>query len=163
MVRNRPLHCVLYGLLLIFSAISVVTAETDIPAQYSEEEIQEYKVNFQRNAQVVLRTLDLWAKSWVYLNIENYLSCYSPDFKGKGFSTAKAWQNNRRKRFAAQKDIELSISELEVLATANNTFIVTFTQAYKSDTYSDKTRKEIRLKYIDEKWLITAEKVLKSL
>jgi hypothetical protein len=37
---------------------------------------------------------------------------------------------------------------------------VLIVQKYQSDTYSDKVNKEITLKFVDNKWLITRERVL---
>lgn len=162
MVKNSRRITATWVCLLLAVSMNLY-ADEKIPGQYSEEQIQQYKENFQRNAQVVLRTLDLWAKSWVYLNIDNYLSCYAADFVGEGYADPEAWRNSRRQRFSTEKQIELAIANMEVLATAPDTISVTFVQTYKSKTYTDKVQKQIVLKYIDNKWLITAEKILKTL
>ena len=36
---------------------------------------------------------------------------------------------------------------------------ITFRQKYQSDTYSDEVNKEITVKMINDKWLITRERV----
>jgi hypothetical protein len=150
-------------LFLITVAPGIAVSDDKNTPQLSEEQIQAYKDLFKQDAQDVLATMDRWAKSWVYQRIDSYLDCYSPDYRARGFASHDAWAQNRRQRFLSQDNIELAISNMQVLSTGQNEFTIRFEQSYRSDNYSDKTLKEVILHKIDDNWLITSENVLKQL
>lgn len=160
-LNNFLPHVVILLLLTIAPGIAVCD-DKNIP-QLSDEQIQAYKELFRQDAQEVLKTMDRWAKSWVYQRIDAYLACYSPDYKSNGFASHDAWVKNRRQRFQQQNNIEIAISNMQVLSTDQNEFIIRFEQTYHSDTYSDKTLKEIILHKINNNWQIVSENVVKNL
>ncbi len=100
-----------------------------------------------------------WAAAWQSRDVGKYLAAYAPSFKPEKGSHA-AWEKQRKSRVGKAKRIELKLADVQVKPTGTNKATATFTQSYKSDTYSDKSKKELNLELIKGKWLITRERTL---
>ena len=70
-----------------------------------------------------------------------------------------AWEKGRKKRLSSPTFIKITLSNISINFRGENLAKVYFEQEYQSDTYRDKVNKEITLKMIDNKWLITRERV----
>jgi len=104
--------------------------------------------------------IDLWAASWSDKNVVQYLAYYSEEFKVPGKQSRRQWEVLRRSRLQRPKSIEVTIDYEKIEITASNSAVVVFNQRYESDIFSDRTRKEFRLKKEGEFWLIVSERSL---
>lgn len=109
--------------------------------------------------QAATTAVNEWAAAWQARDVDKYLAAYAPSFKPEKGSHA-AWEKQRKERVGKAKSIELKLADVQVKSTGANKATATFTQSYKSDTYSDKSKKELNLELIKGKWLITRERSL---
>ncbi|MGH8505332.1 MAG: L,D-transpeptidase Cds6 family protein [Stenotrophobium sp.] len=100
-----------------------------------------------------------WAAAWQARDTGKYLAAYAPNFKPEKGSHA-TWEKQRKERVGKAKSIELKLADLQVKSASANKATATFTQNYKSNTYSDKSKKQLDLELIKGKWLITRERSL---
>ncbi len=113
-------------------------------------------INNEESARVAISQ---WANSWSSKDVEAYIASYASEFKpSKGLSRS-TWEKGRRKRLSNPSFIKITLSNVKIDFRGEGLAKVLFVQEYKSDTYSDKVNKEITLKFIDNKWLITRERV----
>jgi len=147
---------------LISSFLAIMLGINASAIAVDDSELGNNPEGFKRTAKQVIKVMDKWARSWARLDAVGYISCYSPDYIGKGFPSHFAWAASRQHRLQNQKDIKLSLSDVQLMSTRQGFFNVTFTQHYKSDTYQDVTRKQLEFKLIDGQWYIVAEKNLAS-
>lgn len=101
-----------------------------------------------------------WAEAWSARDAEKYLAGYAADFKPAGMSRAK-WEAQRRERIGKSQSIEVKVSDLKVKLRDDTHASATFRQDYRSDAYSDSTRKTLKLEKTGDAWLIVAEQATK--
>lgn len=102
----------------------------------------------------------LWAEAWSARDVEQYLSSYAAGFKPAGMSRAK-WEAQRKERIGKANSIAVEVSDLKIKLRDDSHASATFTQAYRSDTHQDSTRKTLKLEKLGDAWLIVAEQVAK--
>jgi tetratricopeptide (TPR) repeat protein len=105
----------------------------------------------------VRSAVSAWAAAWREQDVDAYLASYVPDFAPGGLSHA-AWAAQRRARIGAPKRIELTLSNLNVAERGPDAATASFTQDYRSDTFTGVTRKTLELVRRDGRWLISAER-----
>jgi murein L,D-transpeptidase YafK len=103
-----------------------------------------------------------WVAAWAAKDVEKYLASYAPDFKPANGMSHKAWDAQRRERVRKSKSIAVDSSEIAVDEAGEKTVNVSFVQVYRSDVYKDTTKKTLKLKKIDDKWLIVSEQASKQ-
>ncbi len=105
-------------------------------------------------------TIDAWARAWSERDAERYLSFYAAGFlPDRGMSRA-AWENNRRKRLQAPRNITIAIRDLHLQPVGENRIIARFAQDYAADSYRETgTRKMMLLVREAGGWRIAAETV----
>ncbi|MBL4682375.1 MAG: hypothetical protein JKY88_16860 [Pseudomonadales bacterium] len=132
-----------------------VLAETKaIPLNLNVDELtEEARTNIES-------MIDLWAAAWSDKNVVQYLAYYSDEFKVPGQQSRRQWEGLRRSRLQRPKSIKVTIDYEKVEITATNSAVVVFNQRYESDIFSDRTRKEFRLKKEGESWFIISERSL---
>lgn len=101
-----------------------------------------------------------WAKDWANQEIDGYLNTYSKDFVPSGNLNLAQWQQQRRQRLTRPDHIKIELSEIEVLALNAEHARVRLTQTYRSDRYSDQTRKEFQMINEGGRWRIRSERTL---
>ncbi len=69
------------------------------------------------------------------------------------------WEKDRRKRLRRPSFIKITLSEVKINLHGKDYAEIKFTQAYQSDTYGDKVKKEILMRKVSGGWLITQERV----
>lgn len=102
----------------------------------------------------------LWASAWAGQDVEAYLEAYSENFVPTGRLSLAQWQAQRRQRLARPDSIELELDEMEVLIFDARHARVRLTQSYRSDRYSDVTRKEFQMVRENGHWRISSERTL---
>jgi hypothetical protein len=105
----------------------------------------------------LIETVDLWGAAWSDKNVPQYLSNYSKDFVVPGKLDRKSWEGLRRARLNRPKYINVSITHEKINFISPDTADVYFEQTYRSNTYSDVTRKQLRLRKEGHAWMILTE------
>lgn len=108
--------------------------------------------------QEVVKTLESWAKSWANRSYADYAALYATNFQPSDASGKEAWF--KRKQALMEKtnfiQVELKVSTIRF---SGEKATVLLTQRYKSDRYTDTSRKELVLTAEDGNWKILREKV----
>ena len=107
--------------------------------------------------------LNSWAAAWSGQDVEAYLDAYSERFVPAGTQTLAQWEAQRRQRLSRPERIEVALSEIEVLVFDARRARARVVQAYRSDRYSDVTRKEFQMVNEGGRWLITSERTIEVL
>lgn len=107
----------------------------------------------------ILATLQDWTRVWSARDVEGYLGFYAADFKPVRQSRAQ-WVSERRERLGNAQSITVTLEEPKVQMAGANRAIVNVVQQYSSSSYSDRTRKQLILVKVGERWLISSEKTL---
>jgi ketosteroid isomerase-like protein len=123
-------------------AVPGTTAETALPDQPA-----------------VLAAVEYWAASWSSRDVAAYLACYSGDFRPAGDASRGAWEGQRRARILGTRRIEIVLSDLQVSWLEAGDARVKFRQTYKSERFSDTTRKVLVLRKGTDGWKIVTEEV----
>ncbi len=101
--------------------------------------------------------LNSWKRAWSNQNLEEYLSCYSDDFVGKGWDKTQ-W--GIAKEYVFEKNSFLKINYLVLdVKKSNDLLVVELQQTYRSDEYCDVTRKILKLKKDNTSYNIFREDV----
>lgn len=104
----------------------------------------------------ILATLEGWRNAWASRNVAQYLAYYTPQFKGE-YSSRAAWEAARKERMGSAKFIHLDLLDVKILITDVDAARLSFTQSYKSDSYSEAGAKSLYLVKRNGKWLIDRE------
>jgi len=108
----------------------------------------------------VIQAVKEWAQAWQDQNIHAYLASYSEQFTPpQGLSQAK-WKAQRQRRLSRPGHIEVTLDDIAVGFDDATHARVEFIQGYRSDTYRDKTRKQLLLYGQDGVWQILKETTL---
>ena len=108
---------------------------------------------------IVELSINQWVNSWSSKDVEAYIASYASEFKPSRGLSRNAWEKGRRKRLANPAFIKITLTNVVVDFRGGDLAKITFRQKYQSDTYSDEVNKEITVKMINDKWLITRERV----
>jgi tetratricopeptide (TPR) repeat protein len=114
------------------------------------------KVEIQTVAAVKQSVLE-WSVAWSAQNINAYLAFYAADFIPPDGKSIEQWRLLRQKRLSQPGSIKVSIADLVVEMTSTTNARATFTQNYQSDVYSDRVKKTLILKLVNNRWLIAQE------
>ena len=96
-----------------------------------------------------------WSRAWQSLDLDSYMSFYSPAFQSKGLDY-KGWRERKAKVFQRSKRIKVEVSDLWV--TVEGTYAVaSFTQRYHDQIVSDVGEKTLELVNSGNAWQIVAE------
>lgn len=109
----------------------------------------------------LLSITESWARAWSNKDLDAYLDFYHTKFKpSKGLSRS-AWEKQRRRRISKPRFIKVKISYPAVKSLGNERARITFVQSYRSNTYSDETRKSLDMERSEDGWKILREVALK--
>ncbi len=101
-----------------------------------------------------------WAKAWSGQDITAYLGCYADKFTPSGGKTRQGWEAQRRSRLANPKKIDIQLVDFEFVQRNDGSLQVELIQIYKSDVYSDRTKKSFVLAAEESNWEILRERSL---
>lgn len=151
-------------LIVVFSALAILLTMLLINGDSTENTSHSNNIPKSSENKKKITITESEVKNFIYqwqtnqnnINIDAYLSQYSPDFQGvkrtKGGKTIymnySEWADDRRKMYSSAKNLYIGVSDLVVkeLNTDNNTATVEFYQKYSSQKYSDEGQKVIKLK-----------------
>ncbi len=135
--------------------VKEVEVQKPAVAPVEKENAEEVKA---KNRNAVEESIKNWANAWSAQDLEKYLASYGKDFvPPKGLSRA-AWEKERRIRLRKPRFIKVTLSDMKINLHGKDYAEIRFSQSYQADTYSDKVRKEILMRKVEGKWLITQER-----
>ncbi len=108
----------------------------------------------------IQQTLRDWAAAWSSQQPERYLDFYARGFEPAGKQSRASWEARRRERLRRPKWIRVELQDVQILEQDAQTARVRLLQRYRSDSYADQTRKELRLRKTAAGWRIVAERSL---
>jgi ketosteroid isomerase-like protein len=108
----------------------------------------------------IQQTLRDWAAAWSSQQPERYLDFYARGFEPAGKQSRASWEAQRRERLRRPKWIRVQLQDVQILEQDAQTARVRLLQRYRSDSYADQTRKELRLRKTAAGWRIIAERSL---
>lgn len=103
--------------------------------------------------------LEAWARAWSEQRVDDYLAFYSPSFQPPPDTTLEEWRALRRRLLEEPGFIQVSVDDVEISPRSATRAVVTFTQTYVSDRFSDVQRKRLELALEDDAWLIVREHI----
>jgi tetratricopeptide (TPR) repeat protein len=110
------------------------------------------------NAEEVLQVVRAWAGAWSRRSTETYLAFYAKDFKTPNGETRNQWEESRKQRISAPKQIEVAIESPKVTFRGDKSAVVTFRQLYRSDNLKVSSRKTLLMVRDDGRWVIQQER-----
>jgi len=109
------------------------------------------------NEEEVLQAVLAWASAWSRQDVRGYLSSYAKDFKTPKGEGRSQWEAARTQRISGPKKIEVAVESPKVMLKGDSA-VVTFRQAYRSDSLKTKGSKTLRMVRSDGRWLIQEER-----
>ena len=107
----------------------------------------------------VVQVVHAWAAAWSKKNVDGYLAFYAKDFKTPKGESRSEWEQGRRSRILAPKQISVETHTPKVSMDDDRHASVTFRQSYKSDARTINSTKTLVLVKADGHWRIKQEKV----
>ena len=98
-----------------------------------------------------------WAAAWSAQEVDDYLAFYSRGFAPENGLSREEWETQRRDRLMRPSFIIVELSELRADLDDSAAPSVTFTQLYRSNTFTDTVRKTLVLIREDGGWKIARE------
>jgi len=117
------------------------------------------QVESSSNDQMIIGVLHSWAAAWSSQDVGTYLSFYDAGFKPVS-GTSSEWRKLRYQRLKKPAYIKVKLSEVKVEENTGRTAEVIIRQIYESDTFTDVTRKRIKLNKRSDGWKILSETVI---
>lgn len=111
-----------------------------------------------KNRNAVESAVKNWANAWSAQDVDSYLASYGKEFVPPKGLSRRAWEKERRVRLAKPRFIKVSLSDMKINLHGKDYAEIRFTQSYQSDTYGDKVKKEILMRKVADKWMITQER-----
>ncbi|MCZ6802753.1 MAG: tetratricopeptide repeat protein [Proteobacteria bacterium] len=111
-----------------------------------------------QNRKAVELAVNNWANAWSAQDVGTYLLNYAQEFIPPKRLSRAAWEKERRTRLLRPSFIKVTLSNMKINLHGKDYAEVKFTQKYQSDTYGDKVNKEILMRKVEDKWLITQER-----
>jgi len=105
--------------------------------------------------------LENWAIFWEEKNFEDYFNSYAENYYSKKFKNNESWKLDRQRKIKNKSNINIKISDINILISNNINAVVQFTQSYNSDSFSDVVKKHATISRIDNSFKITGEFILK--
>jgi len=109
----------------------------------------------------VVKALQAWAKAWSSGDSKGYLSFYAPWFKVPAGQNRSEWEQGRRERIVKGKRISVQIQNPKVTFARPEEAVVTFRQAYRSDSLKTSGMKRMTLVRVNGRWLIQQEDIVR--
>jgi len=138
--------------------VTAATEEEDSElAMLMEEEPNQTESTASEFEQGILATARQWAQAWSNKDTAGYLSHYHSKFKPSRGLSRSAWERQRKQRIAKPRFIEIEVLDPEITAISENEAKIEFLQTYRSNTYSDESKKYLRMKREGNDWKIIRE------
>ncbi|MDZ4251557.1 MAG: TolC family outer membrane protein [Sulfuritalea sp.] len=107
--------------------------------------------------EVLAERVQAWAAAWSAQAFAAYADFYAPSFVPADGSSRDSWAQQRQQRLSRPARVVVEVSNLRFRQMAKDVAIAEFEQHYRSDSYSDKTRKVLKWVRRGGQWLIQQE------
>jgi tetratricopeptide (TPR) repeat protein len=104
-----------------------------------------------------------WARAWASQDVERYLANYVPRKSPDASMSHARWEQRRRLRLSKPGNIEIVVDNITVQRRGPDRVVVTFVQAYRSDSYADRVRKRLIMDRAGDGWKISSERTIAKL
>jgi tetratricopeptide (TPR) repeat protein len=150
--------------LQLLHEINEAVPKADKPAEKANPE-EIHATSKQQVSGAIEAKLITWSKSWSDVNIDQYLSAYSTQFRPSGAEKDYTqWSRHRRAKFRLTGSIRVELQDVKVYVRNNEKqALAEFIQNYQSNQYQDKVIKQLHLVLENGQWLIQSERVLQQL
>ncbi len=151
---------------LAFFALLVplsVIAEDNITGSYTSPEETAIPVSTSSDTpstavtEHLKNTISVWAGAWQSQIPDLYLSYYTTDYVGPGYSSREEWRLDRQNRVLSPGSIKIRLLDFELVEVTENTAKTRFQMLYEKPGYADKTLKELTLIKQNGMWRISEE------
>ena len=137
-----------------------------IPERSAETEVASKTPNEDTNKQTLLENalgsiVQSWAKAWSDKDFDRYIAHYGAEYEPRHEQSFEDWRLERETRLAKPGEIQVTITNVKIISGSRSPRIQ-FDQSYKSDNYSDKTRKEMSFSQDGSLWKIRSEKTIQA-
>lgn len=105
----------------------------------------------------VLSAVASWLAAWSTQDVNRYLSFYGHHFQPSNGVSRERWEEIRRIRVSKPQFIEVRIADPEVFLDSEDRATVKFLQRYRSDTFSGRTEKTLKMSLGPAGWKIIRE------
>jgi tetratricopeptide (TPR) repeat protein len=106
----------------------------------------------------LLKALNGWSNAWSSQDVPKYLSFYSKSFAPAHGQSRNNWSKERAAKINRPKFIQVTVSDIEITFSKNDTAKIQFLQAYYSNSFSDSVKKTLVWKKEGKDWYIVAER-----
>jgi hypothetical protein len=106
--------------------------------------------------QLVLNTVQDWARAWSNKNVNAYLAFYAQNFKTPNGESRAVWAKGRELRIKKPVPIRVQVLNPKITIEGDHA-TVTFRQDYRAGDISKRTGKVLQLRQSADKWLIEKE------
>ncbi len=100
-----------------------------------------------------------WAAAWSSKDVEAYLGYYATDFDPPENMSREAWEQQRRQRLQRPAHISVELDWIGAAVHEDGSADLSFTQTYKSPTYSDQVVKTLSMVLENGQWKIRGERL----
>ena len=148
---------------VILSLANNLDLDSSENSSVTEKNISKLEEPIQNNIQIedVENFIYEWASFWQNKNYQEYFNCYADQYFPKNFKSRNAWMSDRKEKIQNKKNIEIKISNTEVFGFNNKVALISFTQVYNSDSFSDVVKKHALISLVNDTLKITGEYILK--
>ncbi len=101
--------------------------------------------------------LNGWAAAWSAKDVPTYLSFYTDNYRPDRKLSHKRWKQQRQQRLTSPRSIKVGVSGISIKISSEKLAQVSFTQAYKADSYRDKVIKTLTFALQQGQWKIVDE------
>ena len=111
----------------------------------------------QAQRELLAERVKAWAAAWSAQAYTAYADFYAPSFVPADGSSRDGWAKQRQQRLSRPAQVAVEIRNFRLKDVANDVAIAEFEQHYRSDSYSDRTRKVLKWVRLGGQWLIQQE------
>lgn len=112
----------------------------------------------EKNVDSIETVMQAWSAAWSAQAIDIYLSFYHQKYRPVNGLSHKGWVQARRYRLKKPRWIKVGLSNFKIEKNTGKQAVVSFTQFYRSNSFSDVSTKQVVLLYTDDGWRIFREK-----
>ena len=140
----------------------IATMEQDAIAEAADEETSARSAENENTPEIAAtqtyrESIDAWLTAWADQDMDGYFESYDENFEPRYDDSVSAWRRNRTRVITNAGSIDLTLSELSVVAEEDGKIEVNFWLDYESPTYRDSTLKKLVLSNASSRWLIVEE------
>lgn len=110
-----------------------------------------------KNTKSIKNVLNAWSAAWSAQAVDMYLSFYHRQYKPSNGLSRKGWVQSRRYRLKKPDWIKVGLSNFKVEKKSAKQAVVSFKQSYQSNSFRDKSAKQVVLLYTEDGWKIFRE------